>query len=246
MLVLDQMPVQIDPVALLRALNRGRVPAPLRAAAEQAAARAENLIAAAALWEWFTLRAVVSPTVFVARDPVSDPVRLEIGPHADLLAAARRVLIGVLTIGGRLDAEARRLQRAGEPLGAYLLDSAGVVGLGRVGDRLRELAERAAAECGWGVGASLSPGSLAGWPLTGQRDLCALLPLERIGVRLNAAGILVPFKSVTSVIGIGPGYTGRRVGSVCHLCSRAAACWRRRDDPAARREPPLVGPAPDA
>ena len=86
--VLDQMPVQIDPVALLRALNRGRVPAPLREAAEQAAARAENLIAAAALWEWFTLRAVESPAVFVARDPVSDPVRLEIGPHADLLAAA--------------------------------------------------------------------------------------------------------------------------------------------------------------
>jgi hypothetical protein len=135
------------------------------------------------------VRAAKPAAVFVARDPISDPVRLEIGPHADLLADA---------------------------------------------------------ECGWAVGASLSPGSLAGWPLTGQRDLCALLPLERIGVSLNAVGILVPFKSVTSVIGIGLGYTGRRVGSVCHLCSRASARWRRRDDPAARRLRPLVGLAPDA
>lgn len=239
--VLKEIPVRIDPVALLRALNRNRVSAPLRAEAEKAVARAETLIAAAVVWDWWAVCAVKQAAVFVARDPVSDTVRLEIGPHADLLARARCVLVSVLTIGARLDAEVRRLQQAGEPLGAYLLDSAGVVGLSQVGDRVRELAETAAADRGWGVGVSLSPGSLMGWPLAGQRDLCALLLLERIAVRLNEAGILIPFKSVTSVIGIGPDYTDRRVGSVCCFCGHAATCWRRRDA-APPLEPPLADP----
>jgi hypothetical protein len=229
MSILKDISVKIDPEEVLRALNRGRISTQLLEATELAVERARALIEPAVVYDWFEVCAVNAAEVFVARDPAADPVRFDVGPHADLLANARRVLISVLSIGARLDLEVRRLNQAGEPLGAYLLDSVGVVGLRHVGDRVRELAETAATASGWGVSAALSPGSLLGWPLAGQRDLCALLPLERISVRLNDSGILVPFKSVTSVIGIGPAYTDRKVGSVCRLCSHAPTCWRRRD-----------------
>ena len=75
---------------------------------------------------------------------------------------------------------------------------------------------------------SLSPGSLVGWPLRGQRELCALLPLADIGVRLNEYCVLEPHKSVSMVIGLGPEYESHEVGSVCDYCALKDSCWRRR------------------
>ena len=111
-----------------------------------------------------------------------------------------------------------------------MLDSVGVVALGAVGDVLRGVVEKRAADLGWGVGAALAPGSLVGWPMRGQQELCSLLPLEEIGVRLNRSFVLEPHKSASMLVGIGPGYTASRVGSVCRFCSLAGRCWRRKKD----------------
>jgi hypothetical protein len=157
---------------------------------------------------------------------------LEVGPKADLLAPARRLLVAVGTLGPALERRVEELQAGGEVLAAYLLDSAGVVALGAVGEALRCLAEETAAEQGWGVGAAVSPGSLVGWPLQGQRALCGLLPLDQIGVRLTKHCVLEPHKSFSVAIGLGPGYEGRHVGSVCKYCALQDTCWRRREEPA--------------
>jgi hypothetical protein len=103
--------------------------------------------------------------------------------------------------------------------------------LGSAGAALRCVAEEAAASLGWGVSEALSPGSLVGWQLRGQRELCSLLPLETIGVRLNDYCVLEPHKSFSVMIGLGPGYTSAKVGSVCKYCALNATCWRRREDP---------------
>jgi hypothetical protein len=154
---------------------------------------------------------------------------LSLGPKADLLAPAKRVLVSVLTIGPTLEARVQELQASRETLIAYLLDSAGVVALGEVGEAIRCLAEETAAGLGWGVGPALSPGSLVGWPLQGQRPLCRLLPLEQIGVRLNAHCVLEPHKSVSVLIGLGPEYESGHVGSVCKFCALKDTCWRRKE-----------------
>ncbi len=96
---------------------------------------------------------------------------------------------------------------------------------------MRCLAEETAAGLGWGVSPSLSPGSLVGWSQRGQRDLCALLQLDDIGVRLNEYCVLEPHKSASGLIGLGPGYESARVGSVCKYCALQKTCWRRREDP---------------
>jgi len=159
-----------------------------------------------------------------------DGAGLTVGPKSSLLAPAKRLLAAVYTIGPALEA------RGGEPLLSYMLDCAGVMALGMIGQRLRLLAEEQAAAAsshvrggGWGVSPSLSPGSLVGWPLRGQRELCALLPLADIGVRLNQYCVLEPHKSVSMVVGLGPGYESHEVGSVCRYCSLRDTCWRRRE-----------------
>ena len=171
------------------------------------------------------MRGVAGEQVELAMDGAG----LTVGPKADLLAPAKRLLAAVYTIGPALEARAGELYRAGEPLLSYMLDCAGVMALGMIGQRLRRLAEERATEHGWGVSPSLSPGGLIGWPVQGQRELCALLPLADIGVRLNEYCVLEPHKSVSMVIGLGPGYESHEVGSVCCYCALRDSCWRRQE-----------------
>jgi hypothetical protein len=140
--------------------------------------------------------------------------------------------VGVITIGPHLEKRVHELQTSSESLQSYLLDSAGVVALGAAGETLRCLAEDAAAEEDWGVSPSLSPGSLVGWPLKGQRELCSLLDLDQIGVQLSSHNVLVPHKSASGLVGLGPGYQSNKVGSVCKYCALKDTCWRRREDAA--------------
>jgi hypothetical protein len=197
--------------------------------AQQAIEMAQPLYAPAAGYVELAVRGVQGEHVVLAsqngrgREHV-----LKIGPHADLLAPATRLFAAVCTIGPALEERVAQLHQAGETLVAYWLDSVGVMALGAVGESLRCMVEEKAAARGWGVSAGLGPGSLVGWPIQGQRDLCALLPLSDVAVRLNDHCVLEPHKSVSVVIGMGPGYESHQVGSVCRFCSLADSCWRRK------------------
>ena len=226
--ILRDIPITITAEEILATQSR-RPPRPeMIRDAEAAIALGATLWQPAALYDWFDVRGVDGEHVTLATD--GGETSLHLGPKADLLAPAQRVLVSVLTIGPALEQRVHELQAGRDALAGYLLDSAGVVALGAVGEAVRCLAEEAAAELGWGVSPSLSPGSLVGWPLTGQRELCALLPLDDIGVRLNSHYVLEPHKSVSAVIGLGPGYESGHVGSVCKFCALQDTCWRRRDD----------------
>jgi hypothetical protein len=195
--------------------------------AEEAIALGRTLWQPVAIYEWFDVEAVEGEQVHL-REPAAS---LHIGPKAHLLTSAQRVLVSVVTIGSALEQRVHELQTAGDIVEAYLLDSAGVVALGAAGETMRCEAEETAAELGWGVSPSLSPGSLVGWSVRGQRELCALLPLDEIDVRLNKHCVLEPHKSASGLIGLGPGYETDKVGSVCKYCALQKTCWRRRKDP---------------
>ena len=234
MFILRDVPVALEPQEIL-AMRPGRQVQPgLLRDAEAAIALGQGLWRPAAVYDWFDVLEVSGEEVRLAPAGGNGAGReetvLQIGPKADLLAGARRALVGVGTIGPGLEARVHELQAAGEVLDSYLLDSAGVVALGAVGEALRCLAEETAAAEGWGVSPALSPGSLVGWPLTGQRTLCGLLPLAEIGVRLNGYCVLEPHKSFSSLIGLGPDFHSGKVGSVCKYCALQDTCWRRRED----------------
>lgn len=228
--ILRDIPIVLDPEAVV-AVGRGQPPRPelLRAAGE-AIALGHTLWQPMALYDRFGLQAVEGGCVTLVHPSGAEAI-LHVGPPADLLIPAVEVLVSVMTIGPALEQRVHELQLAGEGLTSYLLDSAGVLALGAVGEAVRGLAEEAAAAQGWGVSPALSPGSLVGWPVRGQRELCALLPLEEIGVHLNNYCVLVPHKSASVLIGLGPGYQARHVGSLCQYCALQDTCWQRRKDP---------------
>jgi len=226
--VLQDVTITLTAEELLAAQGRNEHQPGLVSAAKEAIALGRTLFAPAAIYDELEVRGVAGERVELAVDGAG----LAVGPKADLLAPAKWLLVTVYTIGPALEARVSELYRAGEPLLSYMLDCVGVMALGMVGEGLRRLAEERAAGRGWGVSPALSPGGLVGWPLQGQRELCSLLPLADIGVRLNEYCVLEPHKSVSMVIGLGPGYESHEVASVCHYCALRDTCWRRRESEA--------------
>lgn len=238
MKVLHDIPISLTPEYVLQEQHRRRqksANSALVPVAKEAVAMGEALFAPAAVYDEFLVRDVTGEQVILGTfspngSTLAEGGKLTVGPKVDLLTSAERVIVAVYTIGPALERRVHELQSAGETLLAYMLDTVGVLALGAVGEVLRVRAESQASELGWGVSPALSPGSLVGWPLNGQRELCALLPLERISVHLSSYYVLEPHKSVSMVIGLGSGYESNHVGSVCRYCSLSSSCWRRQED----------------
>jgi hypothetical protein len=178
-------------------------------------------------------RPLVSPAIAYDRFPVSlierhkaqvgDAV-FHIGHHVDLLEPAREVFLALVTVGARLEAESREMQSAGKALDAYMLDAAGVFGVGLLIQKAHRIVEEEAARRGWGVGAELAPGQLSGWSIADQILVGRLLGVERIGVEVTGSGILIPQKSASLMVGLGPDYGSCEVHSPCEFCDVQDTC----------------------
>ena len=230
--ILTDIPVSVSAEEIIDSGGRRRIRPEMLRDAEEAIALGETLWKPRAVYDWLEVRAVNGHSVQVsAADGSHQETELRVGPKANLLEGAEQVLVTVATIGPALEQQVHDLNSEGQTLKAYMLDNAGVLALGAIGEAVRCLAEEAASERGWGVSLGLSPGSLVGWPLRGQRELCGLLPLESVGVVLNPHCVLEPHKSTSSLIGMGSGYEAKKVGSACKYCALQKTCWRRREDP---------------
>lgn len=152
-------------------------------------------------------------------------IELNMGDNACLLEKAEEAVIYVTTIGGKLEKAVNELSRRGNWELGYWLDCAGVLALNAVDREVWTLVESLAEQEGYGVGMSLSPGSLKGWPVEEQRGLCSLLDTNRVGVSVNASYLLVPYKSASNLIGMGPGYNSARVLPACDYCVSEGNCW---------------------
>jgi hypothetical protein len=73
------------------------------------------------------------------------------------------------------------------------------------------------------ISSPVNPG-MPGFPMTEQRNLLELAGASEIGVGLTDSGILVPRKSVSMVIGIGPKMTRWTQAEVCARCSLEQTC----------------------
>ena len=189
-----------------------------REAAGRALSRAVDLVRPAIVYDWFPVgdrdmkKAEVGGVVFT------------LGRHANLLEAARLAFVAVVTIGPQLEAESRELRATRKALDSLMLDEAGVFPVGKLIERARSIVELDAAARGWGVGAELAPGQLSEWSIAEQILIGRLLDLKSIGVRVTDSGMLVPQKSASLMVGIGPGYESSEVRSPCEYCELNETC----------------------
>jgi hypothetical protein len=213
--------IRLDEEEFLEAQGRSlRLPA-ARDVARRQLALARQLVSPAIILDWFAVDRLEERRVVI------DGVVFGLGRHADLLDGAQEVLLAVVTIGPALEERCCALQEAGEPLELFLLHEAGVFAVGKLVEQAHAIAEAKAAEQRWGVSAELAPGQLAGWATSEQKLFSRLLDLESIGAHVTDGGLLVPQKSVSLMIGAGPGLTAQKVHSPCAYCDLGGTCTYR-------------------
>jgi hypothetical protein len=229
-IVLKDIPIELDPQRIAVALNHGRPSESVAEDVEEAIRAARPFWRPAAVAQWCKVESRDGERVTVRSEASARTVELRMGRRAGLVDPARRALVSVATIGAEFDRKATEMERSGDGFLWYYLPNVGTAALAEVSEALCRLAEREAAERGWGTGLRLAPGSLEGWDVADQARLCSLLPLDEIGVHLDEDGVLHPYYSTTGFIPVGPDYSATTVGSACRFCRRAPDCWRRRLD----------------
>lgn len=176
------------------------------------------LVRPALTYEWLPVEAVEE------REARIGGALFRLGRHADLLQPAEEAFVCVATIGPALEERARELASTGKTFESYVLGEVGVFAVGTLIHYGHRLVEKEAAERGWGVGAELAPGQLAGWDVGEQNVLCSLVDIASIWVEVTPGGMLYPQKSASLVVGAGPDYTSKEVRSPCEFCAKADTC----------------------
>jgi hypothetical protein len=148
------------------------------------------------------------------------------GPLEGVWPRADRLALFAATLGEEMSREIGALFAVGDFALGYVLDAAASVATDGLS---RNLARRylAALVARGDVPADrraldYSPG-YCGWDLTGQRSLFARLAPEEVGIALNESCLMLPLKSVSGVIAVGPAEI-HRIEPVPDCCS---ACGER-------------------
>jgi len=153
------------------------------------------------------------------------------GPSQDsrifsLISGAREVAAVVCTIGRRLEMQVKRHIDNNEPLRALLMDGIGSVAVDMLSEEACNLIASAASLRGYTTSSPISPG-IQGLSITEQTHLFELVPVSEIGVTLTDSGTMIPLKSASMVIGLGPEMKRWKRIEVCTSCHLRNTCSHR-------------------
>lgn len=220
MVILNDIHISLDINSILKGqgVQPAKADSSLRAEAEEVLEQAQELIYPAAMFDTFQVKDYHHQTI-----ELEDGGVFEGKLAARILAGAREVALGVCTIGAGLENLSEQLFRK-DPVKAMALTGAGIAALRLTSETMLAEIRKTAAGKQWGSGMRAQPGQ-EGWSIEQQKVIFDRLPAEMIGVRLNKSYLMIPKKSVSSVVGLGPDM--RPDGIACDFCSKRKQCpWR--------------------
>lgn len=122
---------------------------------------------------------------------------------ARLLEECQKVAVFVLTVGGRLGEVVRQLSGDGLMVQAAVLDAIGSDTAETLAHVVQDIIAREAAAEGLGISQRFSPG-YCDWRVSQQKMVFRAMGGDTAGVRLTDGCLMVPQKSISGIIGIGP------------------------------------------
>lgn len=140
-----------------------------------------------------------------------------------LLPEAKELAAVVCTIGPKLEKQVTNYFNQDEPLQGVLLDGIGSAAVDSLTEEVCTFMTAEASSRGYQASSPVSPG-MPGLPITEQWQLLKMVPAQKIGVSLTSSGTMVPRKSASMVIGIGPQMKTWTRAEVCGRCSLAKSC----------------------
>lgn len=137
------------------------------------------------------------------------------------LRGSSSIAVFAATAGPRPERRSKELMQRGELMKGYALDTIASEVVERAADLIQ--ARLGTARPGEGVTNRFSPG-YCGWPVSDQHALFSLLPPDYCGISLTETALMLPIKSVSGIIGVGPrAKTGPYPCSLCTMTN----CYKR-------------------
>jgi hypothetical protein len=219
-----KIPIEIAKRRVLVALGyigKRRPPSAISSLVDEYVKGASQLIDARYLCSFEDITAVEDLT-----SVIRDSVAFESRVVADLLERCSKVVVCLTTIGERLERKVRRLARDGSMVDAYVLDAVGSTAVEQVADYMEEMAGEMARADGLVASRRFSPGH-CDWNITQQKSLFSLARADSIGISLTELGLMVPRKSISGIIGLGPPGAGVETYNPCPDCGKYDCLGRR-------------------
>ena len=147
--------------------------------------------------------------------------------HGPLLPAifpeAKELAVILVTIGPKLEKQVTDYSKKGAALQGMALDGIGSAAVDKlVAEFLRLIATEVSSR-GYEISSPVGPG-MPGFPLTEQWNLLGLVKAGEIEVTLTSSGMMVPRKSTSMVMGVGPQMTRWTQAEVCARCTLTETC----------------------
>lgn len=140
------------------------------------------------------------------------------------LTGAEAYAFFICTAGTAFEAYQQRLSREGDMVRTFIADALGSVVAERCADSMEQCLQSSIDKLGWNHTNRFSPG-YCGWHVSEQQRLFPLFGGQTCGVMLTDSSLMVPIKSVSGVIGLGPSV--RHLDYSCGLCNYDK-CYKRK------------------
>ena len=180
-----------------------------------------RLLEPAAAYEYYAVRSMTGSQISLEGEKA---IHGQLPPT--IFAEANELAIGLCTIGPRLERQVKDYSKNGATLQGTIPDGIGSAAVDELVSEVLRLIAAEVSSRSYEISSPVNPG-MPGFPLTEQWNLLGLAKADEIGVRLTASGMLVPCKSTSLVIGIGPQMTRWTQAEVCARCTLGETCHYR-------------------
>jgi len=143
---------------------------------------------------------------------------------ARLLEQCQKVALFTLTIGDHLEEMVCQLTENGLILQATVLDAIGSVTVERVADFVQGRIREVSRAQGLATSRRFSPG-YCDWDVSQQKMVFRAIDGDSAGIRLTEGCLMLPRKSISGIIGIGP--SGVEDYNPCKTCDKHDCVGRR-------------------
>jgi hypothetical protein len=143
-----------------------------------------------------------------------------------ILKSAKELAVVVCTIGSHLEERVTYFSAQKDPLRALLLDGIGSAAIDSLVQKACDVIRHEASSLGYQASSRISPG-IPGFPISQQWKVFQLVPGEQIGVHLTSSLLMIPRKSVSTIIGIGPDMPTWTEVERCNRCKLNKNCLYR-------------------
>lgn len=140
------------------------------------------------------------------------------------LKGAEAYAFFICTAGVEYEAYQERLKKEGDMVRVFIADALGSVIAEKAADQMELSLQENIDKLGWHHTNRFSPG-YCGWHVSQQQLLFPLFKGETCGVKLTESSLMLPIKSVSGIIGLGPNV--RHLDYTCGLCD-FKQCYKRK------------------